>query len=488
MSRYFVILGAMRTGSNLLETTLAQYPDLVTYGEAFNPAFPGKPRAPDLLGWSVSARDADPLGFLAVLRAAAPGRIPGFRLFDGHDPAVLAHVLADPDCARIVLTRDPLESWVSLRLAQATDQWLLKNPVRRVDAKVRFDAAAFEEFREERRAFYDGLRHAMQVAGQTAFEVDYAELKSRAVIDGIARHCGAEALPPRIEERIARQNPGPVEAKLENPEDLAAWRGAAPATDRVSRAPAPALAAPAQAVLTRHAPLVYLPVPGAGELATLIALERIDAQAEDAKPGPAGTLRDRVQAGETLRTGLAAADLRAAVRAGAHAFAFVRHPAERLYALFTEQAFPGPQSVNWIKHSLGERFGPLPALRKAAQGEVPGHDTARQRALFAGFLDLVEAARAGTGPDHPDWAPQAHILRGWSALLPVAQVARFERFEAGMRAAVAASGGQPPSEKYFATLAAFARPAGFPAEEVLDAPLRQRAAALCRDDVEAFGY
>ena len=39
--RYFAIFGAMRTGSNLLERTLASYDGLRTEGELFNPGFIG---------------------------------------------------------------------------------------------------------------------------------------------------------------------------------------------------------------------------------------------------------------------------------------------------------------------------------------------------------------------------------------------------------------------------------------------------------------
>ncbi|MEM7671208.1 MAG: nodulation protein NodH, partial [Pseudomonadota bacterium] len=124
--RYFVIIGTMRSGSNFLEKQIAASDDVVTYGEAFNPAFTGGPKRPDLAGWTVSDRDADPLGFLAALLDDAAPATMGFRLFNGHSDRLLAHVVDDPDCGVIVLRRDAAESFVSLRIAEATGQWLLK--------------------------------------------------------------------------------------------------------------------------------------------------------------------------------------------------------------------------------------------------------------------------------------------------------------------------------------------------------------------------
>ena len=49
-----------------------------------------------------------------------------------------------PRCAKIVLTRNPVDSYVSRKIAQATGQWKLTNVKRRKDSTVRFDAEEFE--------------------------------------------------------------------------------------------------------------------------------------------------------------------------------------------------------------------------------------------------------------------------------------------------------------------------------------------------------
>ena len=118
----FVVLAEMRTGSNFLETNLNGIEGISCLGEAFNPHFIGYPNQDTLLGLDKSARDADPLGLLTRIREA-PGGISGFRYFHDHDPRILDAVLDDPACAKIILTRNPLDSYVSWKIAQATGQW-----------------------------------------------------------------------------------------------------------------------------------------------------------------------------------------------------------------------------------------------------------------------------------------------------------------------------------------------------------------------------
>jgi len=60
-----------------------------------------------------------------------------------------AHVLDDPECAKVILTRNPLDSYVSLKIAAQTGQWKLTDAKQRREAKVRFEPQDFLQQLEE---------------------------------------------------------------------------------------------------------------------------------------------------------------------------------------------------------------------------------------------------------------------------------------------------------------------------------------------------
>lgn len=216
MARFnsFVVLAGMRTGSNLLEAALNALPGVTCHGEAFNPALIGYPKRSTLLGMTREERDADPLALWARI-VAAPG-LNGCRYFHDHDPRLLAPLLQDPTCAKIVLTRNPAESYVSLKIARATGQWKLGDARHRKTVRAGFDAAEFEDHLSAVQAFQIRILHALQVSGQTAFHVDYDDLLDLAVLNGLAAWLGLDGRLAELPGSLVVQNPEPLEAKVEN--------------------------------------------------------------------------------------------------------------------------------------------------------------------------------------------------------------------------------------------------------------------------------
>lgn len=135
---YFVVFAEMRTGSNFLEANLNAFPGISCVGEAFNPHFIGYPNREDCLGVSEEERNRDPDTLLHAIKHAS--NITGFRYFHDHDARVLDTALNDPRCGKIILTRNPVDSYVSWKIAQATGQWKLTNVAKRKDAKRRLTA------------------------------------------------------------------------------------------------------------------------------------------------------------------------------------------------------------------------------------------------------------------------------------------------------------------------------------------------------------
>lgn len=220
MTRYFVILADMRTGSNHLEDELARYSGVSTYGELFNPHFLGGPKNDQVLGFDVRARNANPIALLEKLIETDDG-LPGFRLFRDHDPRVLAHCLEDPACAKIILTRNPVDSFISLQIARQTGQWWMGDVRKSKTAKIRFDTQAYTAYLESVLRHRSDLRRQLQVSGQTAFFIDYSEINDDKIISGLAAFLGIEPGARSARKRHGRpQNPTAIRDKVTNPSQV----------------------------------------------------------------------------------------------------------------------------------------------------------------------------------------------------------------------------------------------------------------------------
>jgi hypothetical protein len=82
---YWVVLGGMRTGSNLLEEHLAAFPDITVQSELFNPHFFGRPKQILQFGPSMTARESDPVRVIEAMQPTGEG-LRDFRLFYDHGP------------------------------------------------------------------------------------------------------------------------------------------------------------------------------------------------------------------------------------------------------------------------------------------------------------------------------------------------------------------------------------------------------------------
>ncbi len=405
----FVLLAGMRTGSNFLEANLNALPGVTCYGEAFNPVFIGKKDQTTLLGVSLDERDADPQVLLGRMRGA--GGLWGFRFFHDHDARVLEASLADPACAKIILSRNPVESYVSLKIARATGQWKLTDAKRLKTASVVFDPAEFETHLTSQQDFYLRLLRHLQTTGQTAFYLDYDDLADLSVLNGLAAFLGVEARLQAVDDTLKKQNPQDLEAKVENIDEM---RGALARLDRfnLSRTPnfEPRRAAGVPtAVAAAGAPLMFFPV----------------------RSGPESNVRAWLSllGSGGLTDGFAHKSLRQWKRENPtnRSFSVVRHPLLRAYGAFRGLIVSG---------KLAEQRRQLIRNYKATLPE-PGaeFDNAdAERAAFLVFLHVAKLNAAGqTGVRvDPNLASQSSILQGVSGFHPLDLVIREDRLQEGL--------------------------------------------------------
>ncbi|MFD1342667.1 sulfotransferase family 2 domain-containing protein [Litorisediminicola beolgyonensis] len=423
----FVIFAEMRTGSNFLEANLNAFPTVTCHGEVFNPHFIGYPNSDDVMGITQGERDRDPGRLLERIIRASRG-LGGFRYFHDHEPRVLEAILTNPRIAKIVLTRNPVESYVSWKIAQETGQWKLTNVRKRKETKARFEPQEFEEMLTAIQGFQITLQHALQVTGQTAFYVANEDLDDLDVMNGLAAWLG---LPDRLEAldgKIKRQNPEPLSEKVEN---FAEMETALVRLDRFNLTRTPNFEPRRGPVVPSYlaaakTPLLYMPIRSGPEASVRRWMAALDSVGEDAL---LGDFRQN-----TLKAWKEA-------HPGHRSFTVIRHPLARAYEAFCEKiAHSGKGSYAQIRRHLEKHYGM----------ELPGNgapSAEATREAFKTFLKFLKPNLAGQTPIRVDghWSSQVQCLQGMAEFTLPDMIVREEEMQSYLPAlALQVGHGAPP--------------------------------------------
>jgi len=396
---YFVVFGEMRTGSNFLETNLNTIDGLACHGEAFNPHFIGYPNKTEILGLTREVRDKDPGRLIGAIRDE-PGALRGFRFFHDHDHRALDIALDDPRCAKIILIRNPLDSYVSWKIAQATGQWKLTNVKRRKEARAKFDTQEFLSHLEALQDFQLLLLNRLQASGQAPFYLAYEDLQSVEIMNGLAKWLGVRGRLEALDKSLKPQNPKPLVEKVSNPETM---EKALAGLDHfnLSRTPnfeprrGPAVPSYVACVDTG---LMYLPVRGGPEAETIDWMAGLDGV------GP-----------HDLATRMNQKTLRQWKRKhpGHRTFCVLRHPAARAHTVFCRRILnTGEGSYAQIRETLRRQFKlPIPARESKKPWTAEAH-----RRAFEAYLEFVRSNLAGQTGVRVDaaWSTQAQTLASFS--------------------------------------------------------------------------
>lgn len=389
----FVIFAEMRTGSNFLESNLNMLETVTCFGEAFNPHFIGYPNQETLLGVSQDERDKNPRSLLQ--RVQDVDGLGGFRYFHDHDPRVFEAILDDPDCAKIILTRNLLDSYISLKIARQTGQWKLTNVKRRKDAQVDFVKEEFMAHIDELQAFQLKLTQGLQVRGQVPFFIAYEDLQNLDVMNGLLAWLGQEHRLEALDEKLKRQNPAPAVSKVSNPEEMAIGLSEVDAFN-LSRTPCfePRRGPNVRSyIAAAQSPLLFLPImagPVDSICKWMAALDGVEGEALKAITGQ-----------KHLRQWMSE-------RPGYRSFAVLRHPLLRAHTAFCEVLRNCDTHLfKKVRHQLERQF----------QVELPKtlDDSGAHYAAFSGFLEFLQQNLNGQSALRVDasWASQSQILSGF---------------------------------------------------------------------------
>ena len=456
--RSFVIFAEMRTGSNLLEATMNAVKGVTCFGEAFNPYMLGWPDVDKLRGLTMAEREADPLKLLSLLLEKRD-HLPGFRYFHDHDPRVFDAIMAERRCAKIILTRNPLDSYVSTRLAWETNQWKLNETETAIPARITYDGDEFRRMLSAAETFRHGLIRRLQVTGQSAFWLTYDDLRDAEVMTGLMHWLGRDDL-DKVQPANDQvpQNPREMAEKVANLDEMQAGLAAMDPFG-LSRIPTfeprrgPAV--PSFLAAEAGAGLVFMPVRG----------------------GPSAALRDWLAGLGPLSGDFTQNSLRQWKRAhpGHRSFTVLRHPLRRGWAAFRALV----EGENAELRQLMRDLHRVPLPEDAA---LPGMSADQSAALFADFLNFLKRNLNGqtTLSTHPGWASQTEVLAGFARFATPDLLLREERLaeEIGWLAG---------------SVGLHATKAGLPAAEAFpdfltDPALQKAAKAAYLRDYVSFGF
>ncbi|MEJ6396533.1 sulfotransferase family 2 domain-containing protein [Yoonia sp. 208BN28-4] len=474
MSRfdYFVVFAEMRTGSNFLEANLNLFDGLTCHGEAFNAAFIGYPNKDNILGVSQPERDAKPLHLLETIKTKTDG-MGGFRYFNDHDPRVFNTILNDPRCAKIILTRNPVDSFVSWKIAQATGQWKLTNVKNARSQQITFDLAEFEAHLEGLQAFQVRLLNGLQKTGQTAFYVAYEDLQDVDIMNGIAMFLGTDARITALDKQLKKQNPAPMQDKVTNFADMELSLAR---LDRfnLSRTPnfeprrGPNTPSFVAAV---DSPLLYLPIKSGPEDVTRNWLAQLDGKTAD-----------------MLRTGMNQNALRDWLddTPGHRSFTVIRHPVARAHAAFCDKILAmRKDSFPEIRQTL-RKVHKLPIPDYAPEPETDSrYGIADHRTAFLSFLGFLKnnlSAQTAVRVD-PAWASQLAVMQGFAGFGLPDLIVREDRMQQDLAILASQIG-----HETMPGIPAGTDPHADRLAQICDAEIEAAARAAYARDYTAFGF
>jgi len=339
--------------------------------------------------------------------------IPGFRFFHDHDPRVFEALIENPRCAKVVLTRNLVDAYISRKIAWETDQWQLSDVKHVIKKRVRFVPEEFEKLFYRMKDFQLKIKDRLQRSGQTAFYIDYEDAQRIEVVNGLAKYLGENTEITSFANTFKKQNPEPISDKVENFDTLVETVARVDAFDlhklpnfEPSRPPGVT-----SYVASEVVPLIYMPVKGACDERVISWLESLGPTRSDFSQK---TLRQWKRQHKGHRT-----------------FTVIRHPVARLHAVFCYHFLTkGPETFWEIKKALRESHDlSLPEIEPGADWTKHLHTKAFLK--FAEFVEKNLKGQTGIRVD-ASWSSQGAIIQGFSGFALPDHILREDQLETGL--------------------------------------------------------
>jgi len=214
---HFVIIASPRTGSTHLTSLLNEQEGIACHGEIFHPKkvfvrWPGKHKTRHAMAALMKLREQDPQGFLDYISGNSGNcRLVGFKIFAGHNDAILDALIADNAVKKIVLWRPNLLASYSSSLIRGHNR---TEPSE--SAQVRFDAERFAAYVERHGAFYRHVCDRLNAARQHFFVITYEQINDRWLLASLLNFIGGDSANLIVRSRKEKLNTAAIISRFSN--------------------------------------------------------------------------------------------------------------------------------------------------------------------------------------------------------------------------------------------------------------------------------
>jgi len=223
----FVIMSVMRTGSNLLQQMLNAIDGVVCHGELMNHSAEAvHPPFRHLVEGEravvkPSLRVDDPAAYLEAIIGHTQADHVGFRIFPEHHNPTLKALVEDPSWHKIILTRNVLESYVSLLIANQNNQWIMNHKgTRKPWSPVQIDPREFKHYALRTSAYYYHIISRCHVTGQSVTPVSYDRVNAPETLERLVNLFGGSRSYKAEAVTALKQNPEPLQEKIKNYDEI----------------------------------------------------------------------------------------------------------------------------------------------------------------------------------------------------------------------------------------------------------------------------
>ena len=166
---------------------------------------------------SPALRKEHPQKYLDAILSQTKADHVGFRIFPEHHNPTLKAIVEDPSIHKIILTRNLLESYTSLQLAQQNNQWLMNHKgTRKPWVPIVIDLGEFKNYALSNSAYYYHILSRCHNTNQRTTPIEYSHLNEPATLDRLLEYFGKDRKFVPESMTALRQNPEPLEQKIKN--------------------------------------------------------------------------------------------------------------------------------------------------------------------------------------------------------------------------------------------------------------------------------